>query len=273
MSTRQSLGTALVTGASSGIGAMYADRLAQRGYDLILVARDEQRLDQLAARLRDTTGVTVEVLKADLTVKADLTRVEQRVRGDESIAMLVNNAGMAVPRQIVDADPDALEALVQLNVLAPTRLAATVAPGFIARRRGFIVNISSVLAVAPELTSASYGGSKAYVLNFTLSLHQELSASGVQVQAVLPGITRTEIWERSGTDVNSLPAHMIMETAEMVDAALVGLDRKELVTIPSLPDPADWDSFNAARLKLGPNLSHNHAAARYTTSAGDVAVR
>jgi hypothetical protein len=138
-------------------------------------------------------------------------------------------------------------------------------PNFVARGSGIIINIASVLAVAPEISGGAYSGSKAYVLNFTLSLNRELAKAGIRLQAVLPGATRTEIWERSGMDLENFPSSMIMEVDEMVDAALAGLDRGELVTIPALPEIADWEDFTAARLKLGPNLSRDHAAPRYKT--------
>jgi len=256
-------GVALITGASSGIGATYADRLAHRGYDLVLVARDAPRLEQLAARLRADTGITSEVFRADLTQEADLTRVEQRLRSDATITMLVNNAGVAVGGPLVGGDLASLEAMIDLNVVAVTRLASAAATTFTARGAGILVNLSSVLALAPEQFNAIYSATKAYVLNLSLSLHQELSPSGVQVQVVLPGATRTALWARAGIDVASLPASMLMEVEEMVDAALVGLDRREMVTIPSLPESADWEAYTAARLYLGPNLSRQHAADRY----------
>jgi uncharacterized protein len=267
MSVSNEHGTALITGASSGIGATYADRLARRGYDLILVARDRDRLEALAARLRSETGVGVQVLPADLTAKPDLVRIEQRLRTDETITLLVNNAGVGGSGPFVGADLDRLEAMIQLNVLAVVRLAGAALPGFVARGRGILINIASVLALAPELFSGTYSGTKAFVLNLTQSLQQEVGAAGIQVQAVLPGATRTEIWERAGTDLSSLPPSMVMEVEEMVDAALVGLDRREAVTIPSLPDVADWEAFTAARRHLGPNLSRDHAADRYKIAA------
>jgi short-subunit dehydrogenase len=256
-------GTALITGASSGIGAIYADRLARRGYDLILVARDQRRLDLLATRLSSETGVRIVAMQADLTSKADLARIEQRLRSDDSITMLVNNAGVAANGPLANGDLDRVEAMIQLNVVALTRLAGAAASGFVARGNGKLINIGSVVALAPETFNAGYSATKAYVLSLSQSLHAEIGKHGTQVQVVLPGVTRTEIWERSGMDVSSLPASMIMEAGEMVDAALAGLDRGELVTIPSLPDAADWEAFVAARTKLGPNLSHNHAADRY----------
>jgi len=256
-------GTALITGASTGIGATYASRLARRGYDLVLVARDVQRLEQLAERLRKETAVNVDVLPADLINKADLLKVEQRLRTDASITMLVNNAGMAVAGELVDGDIDKYDAMIQLNVTAVLRLAAAVAPGFIQRKGGTLINIASVLALAPEMFNGTYSGTKAFVLNLTQSLQNELGKHGVRVQAVLPGATRTEIWERSGTDITNLPDAMLMSVDEMVDAAFAGLDLGEQVTIPSLPDIAQWEALTAARHAMGPNLSLKNPADRY----------
>lgn len=262
-----SQGTALITGASSGIGAVYADRLARRGYRLVLVARDATRLDAVAARLRQEVGASVETVIADLTVKEDLLRIEQRLRNDAGITALVNNAGIAMSGDLLDADPDHLEGLIRLNVLAPSRLALAALPGFVARGRGTLINISSVLALMPEMFNGAYSGTKAYVLNLTQRLQQEVSGKGVRVQAVLPGATRTEIWERAGTDIASLPQDILMAVDEMVDAALAGLDLGELVTIPSLPDIADWEACSAARMKLAPNLSRNKPALRYQAAS------
>jgi len=254
-------GTALITGASTGIGATYADRLARRGYNLILVARDENRLNALAEKLRN--GVTVDVLRADLTTHEGRAAVEQRLAEDPAITMLVNNAGMAATGTLTAIDPDRLETMIELNVIAVMRLAAAAARAFAARNRGTIINIASVLALAPELFNGVYSGTKAFVLNLSLSMQQELAANGVQVQAVLPGATRTEIWDRSGTDISHFPAEMLMDVDELVDAALAGLDAREPVTIPSLPDQADFEAYTKARFALGPNLSKNRAAARY----------
>lgn len=260
-------GTALVTGASSGIGAVYADRLARRGHDLILVARDRPRLEALASRLRQETGRSAEVLIADLARDTELHALEARLRDDPRVAMLVNNAGMAIAAPLLSADPDRLEAMIRLNVVAAMRLAVAAAAGFAARGRGTIVNIASVLALAPERFNGAYSGTKAFVLNLSQALGAELAGRGVRVQAVLPGATRTELWGRAGTDVASLPPEMLMEAGEMVDAALAGLDLGEPVTIPSLPDPADWEGLQAIRLALGPALSRAHAAHRYRAAA------
>jgi short-subunit dehydrogenase len=255
-------GAALITGASTGIGATYADRLAKRGYDLILVARDEARLNALAERLRSQTGVKVEVIVADLTDKAALLKLEQRLATDTSIAALVNNAGVAGANDFVASDPDAFEKMIQLNVTAVTRLAAAAARNFIPRNKGAIVNLASVVGVMPELGMPVYGATKAFVTYLTQGLRVQFGDSAVRLQAVLPGATRTEIWERSGQDVNSLDPNMVMGVDDMVDAALAGFDQGELVTIPSLPDAADWEGALAAKAKLYPNLSRSEPAAR-----------
>jgi short-subunit dehydrogenase len=261
-------GTALITGASTGIGAVYADRLATRGYDLILVARNGGRLTELAASLTAKTGRKVEVLQADLTDKADLRKVEERLRTDKSITSLVNNAGFGATASLVDSKIDDMENMIELNVTALTRLTSAVLPGFLERKNGAIINISSIVALAPEMLNGVYSGTKAYVVNLTQSLHKEVGGKGVQVQAVLPGATASEFWNRAGIGGHqNLPAEIVMSSEEMVDASLAGFDRRELITIPSLPDVADWEKLNAARAALGPNLSRKHAAARYGVGA------
>jgi short-subunit dehydrogenase len=268
MNTRSNpKGTALITGASAGMGALYADRLARRGHDLILVARDQKRLEALAARITQETGRSVDVVVADLTVKADLQRVEERLRSDAAISVLVNNAGFGSTATLVDSDVDQLESMIALNVTALMRLSRAVAPAFVARGAGTIVNIASMVSLWPEVLNGTYSGTKAFVVNFTQSLHHELSGKGVQVQAVLPGATRTDFWNTAGTPVAHLPQEIVMGAEELVDAALAGLDQRELITIPSLPDVAEWDAFNAARVAMQPKLSGTHAAARYKQAA------
>ncbi|HEV8689719.1 MAG TPA: SDR family oxidoreductase [Ideonella sp.] len=257
----------MITGASSGIGAVYADRLARRGHDLILVARNRERLSQLAQRLTNETGRSIEVVAADLGDKADLKRVEQILRTDASITLLVNNAGIGGAAPLLQSDADQMEAMIDLNVTALTRLTYAAAPAFVARGRGTIINIASIVAVAPEILNGVYGGSKAFVLAFSQSLHHELAAQGVRVQAVLPGATRTEFWQVLGQPVENLPQSMVMSAEDLVDAALSGLDQGELATVPSLPDAAQWSAFEAARAALAPHLSLSKPAARYRAQA------
>jgi len=264
MSTQNKKGTALITGASTGIGAIYADRLATRGYDLLLVARDQKRLKEVAGAISTKTGRRVETLPADLTKPADVARIEERLRSDASITALVNNAGVAVGAKLIESNADDLDSMIQLNVTALTRLTVAAVPGFLARHNGLLINIASVVALAPELLNGSYSGTKAYVVNFTQALAREVAGQGIQVQAVLPGATSTELWDRSGLSLANLPPEIVMSAEEMVDAALAGLDQQELITLPGLPEIEDWQKYEAARKALGPNLSKQHAAARYS---------
>jgi short-subunit dehydrogenase len=263
MTANNTKGVALVTGASTGIGAVYADRLAHRGHDLILVSRDVGRMEALATRLRAETGRAVEVVAADLTAPADLARVEARLAGDPAISLLVNNAGISLKGGLLETGPADLAQLIAINITAPTLLAAAAAKAFAARKAGAIINISSVLALAPEVLEGVYSGSKAYLLNLSQKLALDLKDTGVQVQAVLPGATRTEIWERSGKDVDAILPGMVMGVDDLVDAALVGFDRGETVTIPPLADEGGWTAYNNARLALAPLLSRKDVAERY----------
>jgi hypothetical protein len=260
-------GTVLITGASRGIGAAYADRLAKRGYDLILVARNAERLAALGADLARTTGRQVTVLPANLGEAADLARVEARLRRDSSIRMLVNNAGVASVAKLVDADVGEMERMIDLNITALTRLTYAVAPAFVARGAGTIINIASVVALTPEALNGVYGASKAYVLAFSHSLHHELAGKGVRVQAVLPGATATDIWETAGRSWRELPPQIVMSVEDMVDAALAGLDQGERVTLPALQDPEGWNRLEAARGALAGKLSGSHPAPRYRLAA------
>jgi len=267
MTTASSKGTALITGASSGIGAVYADRLAKDGYDLILVARNGNRLTELARRITTASGRSVETLTADLTVAADLAEVEKVLRTDQSITLLVNNAGIAAATPLLQSNVDEMARMIALNVTAPTRLAYAAAPAFVARGTGTIINIASVVALNSKLLNGVYTGSKAFVLAFSESLQNELADKGIRIQAVLPGATATELWDRSGYPLSNLPQEIVMTTEDMVDAALVGLAQGEFATIPALPDKADWDAYEAARNALAPNLSHAQPAARYRKAA------
>jgi len=257
-------GTALITGASAGIGAIYSDRLAKRGHDLILVARNRQRLASLARRLNNETGRKVETIQADLTSPADLEGLEDILRSTAGISVLVNNAGVGAVRPLIASDVDAMDDMIRLNVTALMRLTYAVVPGFVARGHGTIINISSVVAIAPEVLNGVYGGTKAFVLAFSRSLVHELADKGIRVQAVLPGATATEFWDVAGKPVHQLPAQIVMSADDMVDAALAGFDQEETVTIPSLADKAEWDRHETARLSMSGKLSSAIPAPRYT---------
>ncbi|SAK49120.1 short-chain dehydrogenase/reductase SDR [Caballeronia temeraria] len=261
--TQTYLGTALVTGASSGIGAVYAERLARRGYDLILVARNRDRLTALAERITNETHRSVEILDADLNDRHALAAIEAKLKQDASITLLVNNAGIGTHTPLLDSDVDAMTRMIDLNVTALTRLTYAAVPGFVARGKGAVINIASIVSIAPEILNGVYGGTKAFVLAFSQSLHRELAGKGVRVQAVLPGATATDFWETGGLPIENLDQAIVMSAGDMVDAALVGFDRDELVTIPSLHDGAKWDAYEAARQAMAPELSTNTPAARY----------
>jgi len=252
---------ALITGASTGIGATYADRLAKRGYDLILVARDAQRLNALAEKLQQESGVKVTVLPADLTRSEDLSRVEDFIRATPQISLLINNAGASLKAGFENSDADAIENLITLNVTSVARLSRVAFDGLIKHKDGAIINIASVMALTPELQSAVYSATKAFVLTFSQTLQFEMAERGLYVQAVLPAATRTEIWERSGKNIDEVPG--VMEVGELVDAALLGFDRKEKITIPPLQDEKQWDDFDALRGAMVPNFLQAHAAPRY----------
>jgi hypothetical protein len=262
-------GTALITGASRGIGAAYAERLATRGYDLVLVARDASRLEPLARRLTADTGRTVTAIAADLTNDADLARVESTLRNDQTITMLVNNAGTASLAPLLRADVDVMDRMITLNVRALTRLTYAAAPAFVARGHGTIVNIASVAGVAPERLNGVYGASKAYVIAFSHSLQHELADKGVRIQAVLPGATATDLWAADGDGMSyeKLPPSIVMSPEDVVEAALAGLENGELVTIPPLQDDEEWTRYEAARRAISEQFGHSQPAPRYRVHA------
>ena len=259
-------GTAVVTGASSGLGKVYADRLAGRGYNLILVARRADRLEALAQELKQKYGVAVTSLVADLGDKAGLEKTAETLANDESITLLVNNAGTTHVRNVVDSAWEKMDAMIQLNVTALTRLTAAVLPGFKQRGSGILVNIGSIVSFFSYPSNSVYSGTKAYVLNFTRGLQIELEGSGVQVQFVAPAATESEIWEVGGMALNSLPAEVVMTAEDCVDAALKGMDMKEPMTLPSLHDASVLAEYEAAAQKLLMAAQTGKPAPRYTNA-------
>jgi short-subunit dehydrogenase len=262
MSSPSPLGAAMVTGASSGIGAVYADRLAKRGYDLILVARNEVRLGAIAQRLRNETGRNITTLSADLSAKPDLAKVEALLRDDGNITLLVNNAGLAAVTPLLQSDVDKMDDIIAVNITALTRLAYAAAPAFAARGKGTLINIGSIVGIS-EILNGVYSASKSYVLTFTKFLQNELADKNVRIQVVLPGATATELWDRVGLPHSNLPPEIVMTAEKMVDAALAGLDQGEVVTIPGLQDAEDWTRFEAARSDIGGKFGNSEPAPRY----------
>lgn len=267
MSIVERRGTALITGASSKVGAVYANRLARRGYDLVLVARSRDRLIQLANSIALETGRMVEPLKADLNDHWDLVQIEERLRGDRHITMLVNNAGVGSVKPLLASDVDTMEDMIALNVVAFARLTYAAAPGMVERGNGTLINVASIAGIAPERMNGVYGATKAFVLALSQSLHHELASAGVRVQVVLAGATEKPFWQKFGLDPGG-PSFSIAMTAEhIVDASLAGLDQGEIVTIPALQELEEWDRYEAARVAMSSRLSNPIPAARYGVAA------
>jgi len=259
----RSKGTAVITGASSGIGAVYADRLAGQGYDLVLIARSADKLERVAEQIASKSSRKVEIFPADLADPLDLARVELQLNKNSDITLLINNAGFGATASLLDSDIDAMSSMISLNVDALTRLTYAIVPKFVERGAGTIINIASVVAITPEQLNGVYGASKAYVLAFSQSLRKELEGTGVQVQVVLPGATRTDFWAASGLPVEHLPDEIVMSSEDLVDAALIGLGRGEFATIPSLQDEQLFNAYEAARQTMIGKLSTRVPAARY----------
>ena len=253
------LGTAVVTGASSGIGKVYAEKLAQRGFDLIVVARRAERLSELAEQIKVKHGVTVENIVADLSKPEDLERVAQTLESDSSITLLINNAGASVMGLFMDAKPKVIADMLHVNVVALTRLALAVLPGFKRRDRGTLVNVGSILGYYGYPGTSAYSGTKAYVLNFTRGLQAELVGSNVKVQLVAPAGTATEGWDSTTVDPS-----IVMTAEACVDASLMGLELQEAITLPSVEDLDLLANFETAAGALMAASQTGKPATRYT---------
>ncbi len=263
MTNPNSKNIALVTGASSGIGAVYADRLAARGYDLILVARRADRLEALCAQVSKAHGIKAEAISADLTKDQDLARIETLLATNSDVRVLVNNAGIARLGPGTQTSADDAQSQIALNITALTRLTQAALPAFVARNQGLIINIASALAVHSLPISAIYSGTKAFVLQYSRGLQQELAETGVKVQLVLPASTATELWDLSGVPLAALNKETLMTTENMVDAALAGLDQGETITWPSVADATLWEKYDAARSALFADTQAGTPAPRY----------
>lgn len=266
---RPSLGTAVVTGASGGIGRVYADRLARRGHDLLLVARRGDLLDQAAAELRSAYGVQVRTLVADLGGAQGRAATAAQLASDASITMLVNNAGSATLAPIANTSVAQADSMLQVNVVALTELTQAALPGFLARDRGVIVNIGSVLGFASIPVSAVYSGTKAFVHLFTRALQNELVGTNVRAQLVLPSSTATDIWATAGRPLADPLAPNIMRVDDCVDAALAGLDAGEPVTLPSVEKLELLEEFDSVRVRLLHSSQHGKPASRYKIAIAD----
>jgi short-subunit dehydrogenase len=257
MATHEKSGIALVTGTSSGIGAEYARQLAAAGYDLILVARRRERLERQKKDLADTYGVSAEVLVADLADPEQRLEVE-RVAGKMPLNMLVNNAGVGGIAPFEKMSSDAIQRVMDVNVVALTRLTRAALPGMLSRGRGSIINVGSGLSFTTIPNAAVYAATKAYVVQFTQALNEELDGKGIRLQALIPGLVRTEL----GSDAfyDNFPPEAVMSPEVLVSASLAGLDLGELVCIPLLSDIDDWAAANAAIRDIGHRVASANPA-------------
>ncbi|HEY4073143.1 MAG TPA: SDR family NAD(P)-dependent oxidoreductase [Herbaspirillum sp.] len=256
-------GIAIVTGASAGLGAVYADRLARRGYDLILVARRGDRLQNMAEQLSAAYGIDVNTLAVDLADHQGLERVATEIATNPRITMLVNNAGVSTLAPIADMSEPQIEAMHELNVHALVRLSQLGLQKFLERDAGTIVNIGSVLSFHTLPISGVYSGTKGYVMNFTRGLQIATEGTAVKVQLVLPASTATELWDLSGVPLANLNQSSVMTAEHCVDAALAGLDQGEPVTLPSVEDKQLWEVYDAARAALFAATQTGKPASRY----------
>jgi len=225
---------AWITGASSGIGAEFASALAARGFDLVLVARRKDRLEDLARLLQDKHGIQAEPLAADLAAEDGVALVEKRLRNSPDLELLVNNAGFGTTGKFVRVDVTAQDVMHRLHVIATLRLTHAALEGMVARDKGAVINVSSVAAYWQSPGSVSYCATKCWMNSFTEGLDLELRAAGshVKMQALCPGYTRSEFHDAAGMDANLIPKSLWMSGADVVAASLDGLDRGELFVIP-----------------------------------------
>ncbi len=254
MASRPVARTAWITGASAGIGAAFAERLAGDGYDLVLVARRRDRLEALAEKLRRQAGVRVEVVDADLTDMRALTDIEARLAKDETLSLLVNNAGFGRYHPFSSLDPNVIDELIDIHVRAVARLTRAALPGMIHRGGGGIINIGSLLALSGTLPPnplpyrATYAAAKSFMLTFTQALAGELEGTGVRVEVCLPGRVDTEFHTLQGIDTSQLPP--MMSAQDVVAAALAGLTQGEVVCVPALADTALLDRLADSELAV-----------------------
>lgn len=262
MTVADQKGIAVVTGASSGIGAAYATKFAMRGHPLLLVARRADRLEVMAAELSSEYGVKVEFVIADLEQHSDLVALEQKLES-ETISILVNNAGAGRLGATAKSSADNQESLIKLNVVSLTRLSLAALASFRKRGTGTLINIGSIIACAPNAMGATYSATKAFVLNFTQSLALEYAATDIRIQVVMPGPIRTEFFSSQGLSDSIFPDKSFLTADQLVDAALAGLELGEVVTNPAVADVEIWDNIETARNNYLAASSSGKVAPRY----------
>lgn len=263
MKTNNALGTAVVTGASSGLGKVFAEKLAARGYNLKLVARRGEKLIELAEKLRATYGVTVTNLVADLSAASDLEKVASDIQKDTNITLLINNAGTSTMAPIAKTSIEKQKEMVDVNITSLMVLTHAILPSFIERNEGTIINIGSVLGAFTLPISSVYSGTKGFVVQYTRGLQEEVKGTNIKVQLVNPSITATEIWEVGGVPLSALDQAAIMTTEDCVDAALAGLEAGESATFPSVHNQDLIEAYEDARIKLFTGSQTGKPAERY----------
>ncbi len=260
---------AVVTGASSGIGKAFAERLAREGYDLTIVARRRERLDALAQSLRAAARLSVDVLVADLAQAADLRALEKRLSDDSRLEMLVNSAGFADHMSFVQLNPEQAEEVIKVQVLAATRLTRAGLPGMLARHKGDIINVSSRLAFSgpvniPRMApTATYAGTKAFINTFTQILGREVAGTGVRVQALCPAVVLTEFHLRQGIDPKRFPPDIVSSPEDVVQASLRGLQLGEVICMPGMEDPSLYQNLEEAQQRFFEESGAGGIASRY----------
>ena len=254
---------ALITGASSGIGLSFAHHLARTGHDLVIVARREDRLRDLAEQLSVEHGIDIEVIAADLADPDDLDVVEERLEAGDPIALFVNNAGFAAMGKVGEGDRDDMTDMLLLNVVAFSRLADAAMAGMKRTGTGTVINVGSGTLFTKMPNYAGYGASKAYVAYYTRTMQAEAQGGNIRIQLLIPGVTATDFHHVAGKSIDDYPPERVMEPDDLVVASLRGLELGEAVCIPSLPDVADWAALEAAEAKIAPNASRDKVADRY----------
>lgn len=226
---------AVVTGATAGIGKVFCERLASQGHDLLLVARDGNRLQALKRELEQAHGVGVEVFPADLTIETDVSLLAETLARSTNLAVLVNNAGFGTRDSLADASPARQEAMVQLHTMAPMRLTQAALPVLLKNQRGAIVNVSSVASFLFSAYNVNYCATKAYLRVFSEGLAAELAGTGVRVQALCPGFTHSEFHQRMGVDATEIPGWLWLSARSVVDTSLAALERGwPVVCVPGI---------------------------------------
>ncbi|HWA22976.1 MAG TPA: SDR family oxidoreductase [Caulobacterales bacterium] len=254
---------ALITGASSGIGRSYAEQLAAAGYDLVIVARRAERLNELAAALMDAHGAGVEVLPADLSEAAGVRKVVERIASGAPLALVINNAGFATRGPLATLDPEAFDSMLAVNITAVTHLSIAALKRMTADGAGAVINIASGTVFMQMPGNAGYGASKNYVTALTRHMQVETAGANIRVQLLVPGIVATEFHSRMPTRPQ-FPPHLVMSADDVVRASLRALDMNEPVCFPSLPDIKDWDAYVAAERQIAAGASRDKPASRYT---------